>query len=441
MTREPQPAGQMKTEDMIILGGGLAGLAASAFSGAPIYEAGETPGGVACSDEADGFVFDRGIHILQTTNPFILNLLGKLGVEFERHRRNAFIYSHKTYTPYPFQINTAGLPFGLRARCVRDFCRRDVTARPANYEQWIYRNLGKGFGDTFLIPYSEKFWTVAPRLMTFEWAGSRVPQPSLSQVVRGALWSRNTPIGSNAEFLYPSGPAGFGAIAQALAGRCGTIHTGHRACLLNAGKRQVWFGNGVGVRYDTLINTIPLPELIGICEDAPEYVRAAAAKLRANSILVVNLGIDRPNLSDRHWVHFPEKDISFFRISFPNNFSTAVVPQGTSSVSAEVAYSESCPIDTTTIVDHVIEDLIRVGVLSRRERIVIKTTCNISRAYCIYDWQRKEGARPVLAWLKSVGIVSGGRYGLWAYFWSDQAILSGKKAAERVLARSMLSAG
>src|SRR5437016_312602 len=113
--------------DVVILGGGLAGLAASVFSGAPIFEAAESPGGVASSDETEGFVFDRGIHILQTTNQAILDLLSEVGVQFERHQRNAFIYSHKTYTPYPFQINTAGLPLRLRAHCLWEYFRRNET--------------------------------------------------------------------------------------------------------------------------------------------------------------------------------------------------------------------------------------------------------------------------------------------------------------------------
>ena len=49
-----------------------------------------------------------------------------------------------------------------------------------------HRALGRGFAEIFLIPYSEKFWTVHPREMSFEWTLGRVPQPRLSQVLRGA---------------------------------------------------------------------------------------------------------------------------------------------------------------------------------------------------------------------------------------------------------------
>ena len=35
-------------------------------------------------------------------------------------------------------------------------------------------------------------------------------------------------------------------------------------------------------------------------------------------------------------------------------------------------------------------------------------------------------------YLKSVGIISIGRFGEWDYFWSDQSLLSGIKGANRI---------
>ena len=117
----------MSAEGLVILGGGLAGLSASLHSGAPCFEAASRAGGIATSDTTDGFTFDRGIHILQTQSQEVLDLLGKIGVRMETHEREAHIYSHGRYTPYPFQVNTAGLPIGLRARCVWNFLRRSAS--------------------------------------------------------------------------------------------------------------------------------------------------------------------------------------------------------------------------------------------------------------------------------------------------------------------------
>lgn len=429
-TREQ--SSNMDNHRTVILGGGLAGLAASVYAGgAPVYEADERAGGVALSDTTAGFTFDRGIHILQTRNEKVLQLLHELGVELQSHSRNAYIYFNGTYTAYPFQVNTAGLPLGLRAKCVWGFLNRGRHPAPTNYEEWIYKSIGTSFADCFLIPYSEKFWTVHPREMTYTWTANRVPQPNLKQVLRGALWSKQTEIGSNVDFRYPVNGAGYGAIAQALRQRAGEVHLSHRATALDTRNRRIQFNHGLEIPYGVLINSIPLPELINICRDAPENVRAAATQLRFNSIVVVNLGIDRPRISDKHWVHFPEKEISFFRISYPHNLSPEVVPRGMSSISAEVAYSAAAPINQQTIIDRVITDLIRVGAMRQDDPIVVRTTRNIKYGYCIYDRQRPQALSIIQQWLASVGIISCGRYGLWTYFWSDEAILSGKKAAEK----------
>ncbi|MBP6903016.1 MAG: FAD-dependent oxidoreductase [Burkholderiaceae bacterium] len=423
----------MREEPIVILGGGIAGLAASMACGAPVFEAGSQPGGVAASDAADGFVFDRGIHILQSRHKRALELFDHLGVQFSAHKRRAFIHSHGKYTPYPFQVNTAGLPLALRARCVWGFVRRHHEPEPRNYEEWMYRSLGRGFAQTFLIPYSEKFWTVHPREMSFEWTGGRVPQPRLSQVLRGALWSRQTRIGTNAEFRYPEPGAGYGAVARRLAEHAGPVHLGCRATRIDVRRRIVEFDGAPPLRYQDLISSIALPELVALCPDAPEEVVAAARRLRSNSILVVNLGINAPAIRDMHWVHFPEPDVAFFRISYPHNFAHDVAPPGLSSISAEVAYSEQRPLDRATIVDRVIADLVRVGALDRADQVISRQVHDVRRAYCIYDMQRHDSVRTVHHWLREVGILPTGRYGLWTYFWSDQAMLSGRGAGLRVL--------
>lgn len=425
----------MNDRNIIVLGGGLAGLSASIYSGAPVYEAENRVGGVAASDTNDGFTFDRGIHVLQTQNDKVLSLLRDVGVEMGTHSRRAYIYYGGRYTEYPFQVNSAALPLGLRARCVWDFLTRNRQPEPTNYEEWIRRSVGRGFADTFLIPYSEKFWTVPPREMTFEWTNNRVPQPTTWQVLRGAIWNAHTRIGTNSVFRYPSEQAGYGTIAESLMARAGHIHLRHRAAAIDPAARRISFENGVNVRYETLISSIPLPELIRLCTEAPDAVRDAAAALRTNSIIVVNLGIDRPDVSTHHWVHFPEKELSFFRISYPHNFSTRVAPGGTSAISAEVAYSRRSPIDKATIVERVVDDLRKVGVLRQSDRVVTAATRDIKYAYCIYDQTRKQALRTIHEWLKKGGIVPCGRYGLWTYFWSDEAILSGRKAAESVVGR------
>jgi protoporphyrinogen oxidase len=424
--------------EIVILGGGVAGLTAGLTAqDAQIYEAEPQWGGAAASDTCDGFTFDRGIHVLQTTNQDILDMLEQLGVEFSIIDRSAHIYAFGKYTAYPFQINSTNLRLDRRLRCVVSFLRRASNPEPRNYADWIYRSIGRGFGDTFLIPYSEKFWGVHPREMSFEWTGNRVPKADVWQVLRGAVFSRNTRVGTNATFRFPKGNQGYGAVPSALRRRVGNrLHTGHRATRLDTARKRVTFNDDTQVDYKVLLSTIPLPTLLDIATDVPAAVTSAAARLRTNSIMVVNLGVARADVSDKHWIHFPEKDIAFFRISFPHNFSPDLAPPGCSSISAEVSYSADAPPDRDKLVQRVIDDLVKVGVLRPTDEIVVRHTRAIPFGYCIYDEDRKQALPVIRQWLDQQDIIPGGRYGLWTYFWSDEAMVSGQKAAGLAIARA-----
>jgi UDP-galactopyranose mutase len=420
--------------EILILGGGVAGLTASLLTGAPVYEAEPEAGGACGSDAIDGFVFDRGIHVLQTTNQTILDRLAELGVEFEIKARSAFIHALGKDTPYPFQVNSTNLPPLLRARCVLGFLMRSRNPEPKNYADWIYRSVGRGFGDTFLIPYSEKFWNVHPREMSFDWTDNRVPKVDVKQVLRGAFIAKQTSVGTNAVFRYPKGARGFAAIPDALSAAArDRLHCGQKATRVEAKRRRVVLNERDAADYTVLINTIPLPEFVRIAEDAPNDVRAAVATLKTNSIMVVNIGVDRPNISTKHWIHYPERDVSFFRLSFPHNLSVDLVPSGMSAISCEVAYPRHAPPDRTALIECVVADLVRVGVLRADDRIVRKHTRDIPYGYCIFNTERREALSIIKNWLVSVNIVPAGRYGLWEYFWSDEAMVSGSRAAEEAL--------
>ena len=53
-------------------------------------------------------------------------------------------------------------------------------------------------------------------------------------------------------------------------------------------------------------------------------------------------------------------------------------------------------------------------------------------AYVIYDMKHRENTRVIHQDLNRLGISSRGRFGEWEYLNMDQAIISGKRAAEEV---------
>ena len=150
---------------------------------------------------------------------------------------------------------------------------------------------------------------------------------------------------------------------------------------------------------------------------------------------MVNIGVDRENITDKSWIYFLGREFSFIRVSFPFNFSASVVPDGTSSISAEIAYGNDNPLPSSKdrLADRVIEDLIKAEILLRNDKILHLGTIDVPYAYVIFDRNRRQATKIIHGYLKEHNIVPCGRYGMWGYLWSDEAILSGKKAAESVV--------
>ena len=139
---------------MIILGGGLAGLSAAYNTGGTVYEKEKEAGGTCRSPKSKGYTFDLDIHVLHTKNVYVLDLLiEKLKAPLRIQNRNALIYSYDTFTKYPFQVNTYGLPDRVRQECVDCFRKasrnNQSKKRYKNYEEWVYYKFGKGIAEYF----------------------------------------------------------------------------------------------------------------------------------------------------------------------------------------------------------------------------------------------------------------------------------------------------
>jgi len=424
----------------IILGGGLAGLSAAYHLGGEyiLYEKGDRPGGLCKSDQHKGFLFDRSGHLLHFRSDYARKLVHKLlKGNLIAHSRRAWIYSKGVYTRYPFQANTYGLPLEVVADCLLGFIeaqrRYRITPRTKfeNFEDWVLRNFGRGIATHFMLPYNEKMWTIPPREITTEWLSPYVPRPSLEEVVVGALTDQEKLIGYNAEFFYPR-RGGIESLVRALAKDVTPTLTGYRAETIDWKRRLIKFANGEEAHYNYLISTIPLPELIRMLTPSSPNLLQAAAGLRFCSVYNINFGISRRSVSNKHWIYFPEKEFSFYRVGFPVNFSPQVAPPQASSVYTEVSYSPSRPLDKETIISRVKEDLQRAGILKSPDKIIAEKVFDIKYAYVIYNNAYRKNVRVLHQFLQRNRIFSIGRFGGWKYFSMEDAILDGKSTAEKI---------
>ena len=108
--------------DLIIIGAGLSGLSTAYHLKRPfiLFEKNTKYGGMASSDTVNGFVFDKTGHLLHFQTDYVSKLLRALanGSQLTRHNRSSWVFSNKTYTRYPFQVNTYKLPPPIIKDCL-----------------------------------------------------------------------------------------------------------------------------------------------------------------------------------------------------------------------------------------------------------------------------------------------------------------------------------
>ena len=458
----------------VVIGAGPTGLSAAYHLGADavLIEQHEHVGGWCRSVVDHGFTFDHAGHIMFSRDPYVHEMYRLLlGDNIHWQDREAWVFSKNVYTRYPFQGALYGLPPEVIKECIvgaiearygvenagtnghahqperpLDDCCADGTvdlvngngcsSEPRNFEEFIYKVWGAGIAKHFAIPYNRKLWAVPLSEMETSWLGGRVPLPDLSEIIDGALQPVPRPMGPNARFGYPL-KGGFQALMDGFLPHLqGELMLGTRVAAVVPSRHMVVLDDGGTLAYDHLISTMPLPRLVAMLgNEAPERVRKAAAGLRHVSVRCVNLGIGRPDLTDKHWIYYPEETV-FHRIFVQGNASPHCNPPGGFGLTCEITYSphKPLPCDGDDLIQRCIEDCRKVGMIEAGDPIWAANLVDMPYAYVVYDHQRAHNVATIREWLATQDILLSGRYSEWEYYNSDHAFVAGKRAAETVLA-------
>jgi len=421
---------------MVIAGAGLAGLSTAYHLNDVEYrilEKEDRAGGLCRTEVEKGYLFDYGGHLLHFRDRSIRSLVYELLADNIRQmERNAGVYSHGVITDYPFQVNLYGLPKEVIRDCLVGFCEALLAAGdephpPEDYHSWIHHALGEGIARHFMLPFNRKFWCIdLGELQAAELLWS-IPRPSIKDVVEGALGISRARLGYNPSYGYPLS-GGMEALVREFTRRAREVETNtelikvipeHRVCVTSSGEE---------ITYRALVSTMPLPRLISIMEGVPENIRQASARLRWLEILCVNLGVQGPPVTDRHWIYFPDSSCPFHRLGVYTNFYPA--PSGRHSMYLEISglpgtfsgreaeFSESA-----------VRAFSQAGFLGNEHRLDYLGHLKINCGYVIMDKHREECLPVIMDYLRGQGIHPAGRYGRWEYSTMEDAIRQGRDLA------------
>jgi protoporphyrinogen oxidase len=387
-----------------------------------------------------GFLFDQGPHISFTKDPRIQELFAdSVDQKYETVQITLNNYWRGYWPLHPVQLHLHGLPEDVMVKVITDFVEeRQGPERPIrNYADWLLASFGRAFSEMFPMQYTRKYHLTTAENMSTDWLGPRIYRPSLEEVLRGALSPSAPHVHYITHFRYPT-TGGFVSYLSKFV-PLGNLKFGHELVSIDPCDHRLVFANGAVAEYDALVSSVALPDLIPMIQGTPEDVRDAARRLACSTCVLVNVGVDRQDLSGAHMTYFYDEDVCFTRLSFPHMLSARNVPPGAGSIQAEVYFSSKYKPLTRPpedLIEPVIGDLRKCGLLRESDRILFSNAMVVRHANVIFDLERAEALKTVHGYLDDLGIAYCGRYGDWGYMWTDESFKSGELAAERALERS-----
>jgi len=447
-------------ETALILGGGPAGLTAAYHlqklsdpdrSVRPVvFEVGEIVGGIARTENKDGYRFDIGGHRFFTKVKPVLDMWTEvMGDDFLTRPRQSRIYYRGRFYDYPLKLFNALGNIGPyeAARIVMSYGRWRAfpSKKEDSFEEWVINRFGERLYSHFFRSYTEKVWGISPKVIRADWAAQRIKNLSLSKAVWNAVSGKNDTTSLIEEFQYPRlGPGMmWEKTAEAVEAAGGAVEMRHYAKrILREGNRvtgvEVASDDGVQVHdADHVISSLALDDLVAAFDPPPPpHVIAAANKLRYRDFLIVTLVLDHHDPFPDNWIYVHAPEVKVGRIQNFRAWSPEMLPrEDTASIGMEYFCAEGDDLWTMS------DDELRALAAQELETLSLASGDTVTgsyvirqpKAYPVYDEHYQEAVDAISGWIKGLeNFHTVGRNGLHRYNNQDHSMLTAMKAAENV---------
>jgi protoporphyrinogen oxidase len=409
----------------LIVGAGVTGLAAAAFSRDSDYlvlEADRDIGGYCKTVRRAGFVWDYSGHFFHFRHPDVEAWLRArmAGQPIRTISKRAFVSYKGSLIDFPFQKNIHQLPRDEFIDCLHDLYFAGAQPGPQDtFAQMLYGRYGRAIAEKFLVPYNEKLYACDLDTLDKEAMGRFFPHADLADIIRNMKSSDRS--GYNATFTYPEGGAIQYIQALASALRPGAIALDEPLLAVDL-PRKVARTPRREIRFDRLISSAPFNRFAALCGLAHE-----ANVFTWNKVLVFNLGFDRKGPAGVHWIYYPDRERVFYRVGFYDN----IFESDRMSLYVEVGFPRDAAVDVAATRARVLQDLAREGLVTNHQ-LVAEHAVIMDPAY-VHITRRSQAERERLAaLLRARDVYSVGRYGGWTYCSIEDNIVEARALMEQL---------
>jgi protoporphyrinogen oxidase len=442
-------------EKVVIMGGGLAGLAA----GYELVKAGKKVivvekwgqiGGLARTIEINGFRFDTGPHRWYTkskmVNRWMLNILGTDVVQVPRLTR---IYFDKKFFFYPIRLMNALLGIGpwKALMAILDYLSARIKVRLfkpnlITMEDGYISQFGKTLYEIFFKRYSEKLWGQECTKISIDWVGQRTRGLNILTIIKDALIKNKNIVSLTDEFSYPK--KGIGILSEKLAKvikrHGGKIYTNSEILTINHNEDKITSitakrnGQKFVIDGEYFISSIPLNDLVKRLQPkADRKINHLSQKLKYRDELLVALFINKSHITSDTWIYVHPKEIPFMRVMEMDNWHDQLSPSKTTTLVFEIACNEGDDMwqkDDKEVLDLVADSYIREFGFISRDNIIGGYVHRVTKEYPVYHLGYKECVESIKKYFKKfANLQLVGRNGTFKYNNMDHSIEMGLYAA------------
>jgi protoporphyrinogen oxidase len=427
----------MDSVDYLVVGAGMSGLsfanwlraeAAARGRDAPeilILEADSAPGGYCKTVKQDGFVWDYSGHFFHFRHPDIEAWLRQRmpGQEIRTVVKRSFIRFAGQDIDFPFQKNIHQLPRQDFIDCLVDLYFRDAGAAITSFRSMLHARFGAGIAEKFLVPYNEKLYACDLDTLDPDAMGRFFPHADIADIIGNMRTPQNASY--NATFTYPLGGAieYINALLRQLPEH--TVACGERLMSVDLPGR-IARTDRRAIRYGRLVSSAPFPALAAMCG-----LDHDAGVFSWNKVLVFNLGFDRKGPSEPHWMYFPDREVSFYRVGWYDN----IMGSERMSLYVEIGAAADQPLDIDAALQRVLADLERERI-TEGHALVSWHSVVLDPAYVHITAASQAEHRRLVPVLNAAGVYPVGRYGGWTYCSIEDNLVE-TRALARVLAPTL----
>lgn len=448
-----------KKHKIIILGGGLAGLAAAYelarnHNKVIVVERWKQVGGLARTIEVDGFRFDTGPHRWYTksnkVNDWMLKIMEDEVVRVPRLTR---IYFDKKFFYYPIKLMNTLTSIGLLKAMMGlfDYAVARIKARLFSQElitmeDGYINQFGKTLYETFFKRYSEKLWGQNCRQISIDWVGQRTRGLNFFTILKETFFKSKNVVSFVDEFSYPE--KGIGRIAEKLAEEVirlgGEILIGTEVVHVNTKNNRI---QSVTVRKnkekillqgDYYISSIALDDLVKtLMPKADKEILTTASKLQYRDELQVALFVKKTHITPDTWIYVHPKELPFMRVMEMDNWSDKLSPPLSTTLVFEIACNKGDSMwkkDDKEVISLVADTYIREFKLISKKDIIKGYVHRVPKEYPVYHIGYKQDVDKIKRFLfQFINFQVVGRNGTFRYNNMDHSIEMGLYAAWNIM--------